>query len=69
VRIEPELVDGVVTRQPLPEESGYRRDALSKIVERCLGRRCRTRDTPMLIDFPDDCGDLLGRRPAARIRE
>jgi hypothetical protein len=53
----------------LPEESGDRGDALSKLVERCLGRRCRIRDTPMLIDFPDDGGDLFRRRPAARIRE
>jgi hypothetical protein len=53
----------------LPEESGNRGDTLSKIVERCFGCRCRTRGTPMLIDFPDDSGDLFGRRPAVRIRE
>ena len=69
VRIEPELVDGVITRQPLPEEPGDRGDALSKIVERCLGCRRRTRDAPMLIDFPDDSGDLFGRCAAARIGE
>jgi hypothetical protein len=53
----------------LPEETGNRGDALSKIVERCLGCRRRTRGTPMLIDFPDDSGDLFGRGPAAWIRE
>ena len=43
VRIEPGLVNGVVTREPLAEESGNRGDALSQLVERCLGGRCCTR--------------------------
>jgi hypothetical protein len=69
VWIEPELVNRVVTGQPLPEKSGNGRDALGKIVERCLRCRCCTRDTPVLIDFADDSGDLFGRRAAARIGE
>jgi hypothetical protein len=37
VRIEPELVDAVVASETLAEESGNGGDALSKLVEWCLG--------------------------------
>ena len=38
MRIEPELIDGVIAREPLPQEAGDRGDPLRQIVERCLGR-------------------------------
>jgi hypothetical protein len=67
VWIEPEFVNRVVTGQPLPEKSGNCGDALGKLIQRRLGCRRRTRDTPVLIDFADDGGDLFGRRAAAWI--
>jgi hypothetical protein len=67
VRIEAELVDGVVARESLPEECGNPGDALSKLVERCFGCGCRTRRTPALIDFANGGCDLFGRRPTAWI--
>ena len=68
MRIEAEFVDGVVTREPLAEESGYGGDALSQLVERYLcrpGGRC----TPVLVDFADDGGELFGRRTTVRFGE
>ena len=67
--IEPELVNAVVASQPLPEESGNGGDALSKLVEWCLGCRWRARGTPVLIDFANYRGDLFSGRTAVRIRE
>ncbi len=64
VRIEPELVDGVVTSHPFADESGDRGDVLGELVEWRIGgpRASRTRRTPMLVDLADDGSDLFGRR-------
>lgn len=66
MRIEAEVVDGVVTRQPLAEESGYCGDTLSQFVERDLGGR-RTRWAAVIIYLADDGGDLFGGRPTIRV--
>ncbi|CFE36383.1 Uncharacterised protein [Mycobacterium tuberculosis] len=64
MRVEPEFVDAVVTGQALSEKSSNRGDELRKVVGRGLGGRGRgTRSAPVFVDFPDNGGDLLGRRP------
>lgn len=69
VRIESELVDAVITEQPLTEKSGDSGDALRDIVEwRFTGGRPAGR-AAVLVDLADDGGDLFGRRAAARIGE
>jgi hypothetical protein len=67
VWIKPELVDGVVTGEPLAEEAGDRGHALRELVERCFSRRCSARAAPVFVDFADDGGDLLRRCATARI--
>jgi len=69
VRVEAELVDGVVAHQPLAEKSGNTGDALRELIERGIGRWCDAARTAAVIDLADDGGGLFGRRRLARIGE
>jgi len=69
VRVEPELVDGVVTHHPFTDEFGDRGDPLGACGRRVLGGRGARDGAAPLVDLAHDGGDLLGRSPPAGIRE
>src|SRR5271154_7438537 len=61
VRVEAELVDAVVTGEPVPHKVGDRSDPLRELVAR-LFPTGSTGTATVLIDFAYDGGDLVGGR-------
>ena len=69
MRVEPELVDGVVAHHPFADEFGDCADPLGGLRRRVFGcRGARDGATPM-VDLADDGGDLLGRSAPAAVRK
>src|ERR1700722_238390 len=69
MRIEPELVDAVITGKPVPQEIGDSADLLRELVAGLFSFGSGARGAPVLIDFGDDGGDLVGRRPGTGFGE
>ena len=65
VRIESELVDGVVAHHPLANEFSDTGDALGKFGRRLLRRRHASGRGSAVVNFADHSGDLLGRGASA----
>jgi len=63
VRVEPELVDGVVAGEPVPQELGDRTDLLGQLIAGLLGVGSGARVPAVLIYFAYDGGDLVRRCP------
>jgi hypothetical protein len=62
VRVEAELVDAVVTGEPVTQKVGDGTDPLRKLVARLFRTGSTGCTATVLIDFAYDGGDLVGGR-------